>query len=315
MEVSRYRTRDGVGLRLARWHAGDAATGTVLLLNGRTEFVEKYEETARDLLARRLHVWSLDWRGQGLSDRPLADRERGYISDFAVLVDDLAEVVAERVTQTLAGEPLLLLAHSMGGHVALRYLAERNAPPGRPDRVQAAALTAPMVSILTAGLARWSVRTLARQAVALGFSESYAFGQSGWSEKELRFDGNPMTCDQARFEVAATLLRERPELRLGGATWGWLDAALRSSRYLLQSGTARRIDVPLFIARAGRDTVVSNSAIGRLTGWLPQGGMRTYTDSRHEILMETDAVRDAFWGDFDDLLAGLDPAMPSGRAS
>lgn len=306
MEAVRHRTRDGVGLRLARWPAGEAAVGTVLLLNGRTEFVEKYEETARDLVARRLHVWSLDWRGQGLSDRLLADRERGHLTDYAVLVEDLAEVVADRVTDTLAGRPLLLLAHSMGGHVALRYLAERNAPAGRPERVRAAVLTAPMAAILPGGPVRWSVRVAARLAVGLGRSEAYAPRQRGWREDDVRFAGNALTGDAGRFAIYAALVRERPELRLGGVTWGWLDATLRSSRDLLRPDFAQGIDVPVLIARAGRETVVNGHAIGRLARRLPRAGMRTYQDSRHEILMESDAVRNAFWQDFGGFLSGLD---------
>ena len=58
-------TRDGVSLRFARWHPPPGRKGTVCLFQGRTEFIEKYFETVRELRARGFAVATLDWRGQG----------------------------------------------------------------------------------------------------------------------------------------------------------------------------------------------------------------------------------------------------------
>ena len=59
-------------IRVAWWKAGDK--GTVLLLPGRTECIEKYGRAAGDLVARGFSVITIDWRGQGLADRALPDR-------------------------------------------------------------------------------------------------------------------------------------------------------------------------------------------------------------------------------------------------
>ena len=48
----------GVRLRAANWPRGDR--GCVLLLHGRTEFIEKYLETAAALQARGFALWTLD---------------------------------------------------------------------------------------------------------------------------------------------------------------------------------------------------------------------------------------------------------------
>src|SRR3546814_1406424 len=131
METSILILRDGARLRLARLPAmGARKRGTVLLLNGRSEFVEKYAETACDLVALGFAVHSLDWRGQGLSDRLLPDRQRGHIDDFATLVADLAEVVDRVVAADLAGRALVGLGHPMGGKVGLSYLAHHAGPHG-----------------------------------------------------------------------------------------------------------------------------------------------------------------------------------------
>ena len=77
------KTRDGVSLRFARWAPPPGRKGTVCLFQGRAEFIEKYFETVRDLRARGFAVATLDWRGQGLSDRALRNSRKGYVRDFS----------------------------------------------------------------------------------------------------------------------------------------------------------------------------------------------------------------------------------------
>jgi lysophospholipase len=61
---------DGVRLRTARW-TPSSAIGTVVVLGGRGEFIEKYFEVISELLARGFAVATMDWRGQGGSERSL----------------------------------------------------------------------------------------------------------------------------------------------------------------------------------------------------------------------------------------------------
>ena len=77
------KTPDGVTLRFARWDPPPGRKGTVVLLQGRAEYIEKYYETVRDLQSRGFAVATFDWRGQGLSDRALADRQKGHVRSFA----------------------------------------------------------------------------------------------------------------------------------------------------------------------------------------------------------------------------------------
>src|SRR5690606_25723093 len=71
--------RDGVGIRYARFAAtGRPLKGTVIIVTGRNEYIEKYFETIRDLSALGLGTLIFDLRGQGLSDRLIADPARGF---------------------------------------------------------------------------------------------------------------------------------------------------------------------------------------------------------------------------------------------
>src|ERR1700744_5118098 len=76
-------TPDGGRLGYAPWARPPGRKGTVCVFQGRAEFIEKYFEVVRDLRARGFAVATFDWRGQGLSDRPLRDRYRGHVMSFA----------------------------------------------------------------------------------------------------------------------------------------------------------------------------------------------------------------------------------------
>src|SRR5690606_1509063 len=123
--------------------------GTVCVFPGRGEFIEKYFETVRDLRARGFAVATLDWRGQGLSDRGLGDRRKGYVRDFYQYGVDL-DAFMEQIVLPDCPPPIYALAHSMGGAIILRACHD-----GRRwfDRV---VLSAPLIGLPKSGLVRYA---------------------------------------------------------------------------------------------------------------------------------------------------------------
>jgi lysophospholipase len=91
------KTRDGMALRFARWPPPPGRKGTVCLFQGRAEFIEKYFETVRDLRARGFAVATLDWRGQGGSERVLRNKRKGYVQSFSQYQIDLETFIHEVV--------------------------------------------------------------------------------------------------------------------------------------------------------------------------------------------------------------------------
>ncbi len=121
-------------------------------------FCEKYSDCANVLHALNYNTVVFDWRGQGLSSRALPDRHKGHVDSYDEYVGDLEKVLTH-AAHLYGNEPIYLLAHSMGGHVALRTLAQR------PDLIRAAILSAPMVDIARSRLQFGLFRLLSSIAV------------------------------------------------------------------------------------------------------------------------------------------------------
>src|SRR5438067_8952429 len=177
------KTPDGMTLRFARWLPPAGRRGTVCLFQGRSEFIEKYFETVRDLRARGFAVATLDWRGQGLSDRTLRNPRKGYVRSFAQYQIDLETFINEIVLPDCP-PPLFALGQSMGATVLLRaaYAGHRWF-----DRM---VLLAPMIALpgmRRSGANRIIVR--ARRSIALG--SPYVPAGTAAPLLRLPFKGNP----------------------------------------------------------------------------------------------------------------------------
>src|SRR5882724_1840705 len=133
-------------LRFARWQATRGPQrGTVCLFQGRGEFIEKYFEVVADLRRRGFGVATMDWRGQGGSERALTNPCKGYVRSFAEYDQDLAHFMKEIVLPDCQ-PPFIALAHSMGGHILLR---NATLPGSWFSRM---VLSAPMIAIAEARL-------------------------------------------------------------------------------------------------------------------------------------------------------------------
>ena len=101
------QTRKNLQLRAMTAPAMTAESkGTVVILNGRADFVERYFETMGELQKRGYHVAGFDWRGQGGSQRLLKDGLRGHIRSYREYDDDLRAVMDGVVTKNCPVNPV-----------------------------------------------------------------------------------------------------------------------------------------------------------------------------------------------------------------
>lgn len=286
------RADDGIRSRYALFRPrGHTRRGTVVVLQGRNETIEKYFETVRDLERRSLAAALLDWRGQGGSDRMLRNPQRGHVESFATYADDLERFFDEVVLPDCR-PPYHVLAHSTGGLVALLCA------PRLVNRIQRIVLTAPLIEFAgAAGSTAWIGR-LAATLHALGLGSMY-LGSGRRSPEPGPFEGNALTSDPGRHARNAALFRAHPELFLGGPTVAWVRAACIASATIRDPDFAAQIRTPVLMIAAGADSVVSTPAIERQAALLRSGSSLTLDGARHEILQEADRFREPFWAAFD----------------
>lgn len=293
-------TADGIRIRAAFWPV-EGARGTVLILPGRTEYVEKYGPAAARLAAQGFAAAALDWRGQGLSDRLTADPRLGHIGDFADYQHDLQALLEAMDSFGLPG-PHFLLAHSMGGCIGLRALIEQRL------NMCAAAFCAPMWGVLVPNGRTRQTEWMANIAVRLGFSRRYApapeTGPASYVET-APLDANMLTSDPERMAWMKAQLRAHPELALGGPSLGWVHAALRECRMLAALPCP---DLPAVAMVGTREAVIDPRTVkARMAHW-PQGTFRRFDDAEHELLMERPEIRERVYDTIIDLFSGRQAA-------
>lgn len=295
--------RDGKRLRTATWDAapGMPPRGVCVLLSGQTEFIEKYGEVIAELRKRGFAVATMDWRGQGHSDRALPDTRKAHIEKFSQYDDDFSIFMDQIVRPMIAGKPPIALAHSMGGHILLRALHDR------PADFTAAVMTAPMIAVQSRGYPAWLARAVCFIAFQCGACTDWVFGMEKRDPLHMEFEDNLVTSDRARYARVKALIAADPQIRLSGPTWGWLEAAYHSMKQIAAPGYAEAITTPVLIFGAGRDRIVDTDATHAFAGRLPHGTYIEIHEAEHEILMENDIVRARFWKAFDEYVGKFVP--------
>jgi lysophospholipase len=220
------------------------------------------------------------------------DSRKSFIGDFSEYDEDLDTLMNWIVAPMLGpNEKPVALAHSMGAHNLLRLLARR------PASIAAAALCAPMIAISFRGQNELLVRSITAYQLWRGKRSDWVWGMEGRDPHNVTFATQLVTSDPQRFERAQMLLREHPDLRLAGATWGWLAAALRSMDWL--RGQAAAVTTPLLVAGAGKDRICITPAARDFAQRAPGAEYVEIAEAEHEILMERGAIRAQFWAAFD----------------
>ena len=291
-----WQTDRGCSIRAATLVPPGAREGAaIVVLPGRTEFIEKYEEVLDELGERGWTTHILDWRGQGLSSRMAADRYMGHIDSFETYLHDLHTFFEKVVRPTSAR--VVILAHSMGGHVALRYLSER-----APADVVGLITTAPMIDVQVGPVLYPILAAASATMCRLGLAAQWLNGARSL-EQEADFRDNQQTSDPDRYHRMVELQRRRPELAIGGFSAGWARAAVASIQTLYRREVLARVHVPVCVLTAVEDTRVSVKAQRDAVEWLPDARQIELRGCKHEILLEQDEVRAVFWEAFDAFVA------------
>ena len=288
---------DGQALRRIDWPAPEGARGAILFMCGRGDHYEKYLEALDHWHRLGWAVTAADWRGQAGSGRLGADELTGHIDSFDVWIADLSAFWGGWVTE-MPG-PHVLMGHSMGGHLVLRAVGDGALVPA-PDGL---VLSAPMLDMFPDKIPLFIRRAVAWAMCRIGDPRRQAWK---WSEKPGEFRRERqllLTHDAARYEDESWWRQQRPELRMGPGSWGWVSAALQSVARLERAHYLEGVKVPTLLLGTDADKLVSPDAIRHAARRIPGAEIAMYgEETAHEILREVDPVRKRALATIDEFL-------------
>lgn len=288
--VKKISARGGARIRTAAWSPeGEARNAVIVILQGRSEFIEEYAEIISMLLKRGFHVVTFDWRGQGGSDRMLPDHSKGHVKRFDDYLEDL-DAVMKKIVAPLGIKRKIALAHSMGGAIALRMTLRDD------EMFERYVLCAPMIGLSMDGYTK-SARFAASALAAIGFASRFI--PDGHSNPFIPFEDNPLTSDFRRFDRSDAVLRKAPELSIGSPTLGWAATSFAAMAELQFDETPHAISNPVLVIAGKNDRVTSTPMAEKFTRGLKAGRFIEIENARHEILQENDEVLARFWQEFD----------------
>lgn len=292
-QAGHFSTSDGVKLRYAIFpRTSGAPKGTICLVQGRTEYIEKYFETIGDFTQRGFSVATFDWRGQGGSERLLDNRRLGHVESFDDYWIDLRSFHGTILLPDCP-PPYHLVGHSMGGLVTLFA--------GFRDRMmfERIFVTSPMLGLDVPPLGSAGWATVCEMLSFVGLGRAPVARRSDRPASEMPFAGNPATSDATRFARNAEVLKARPELEVGAPTVRWAAAAMRAMARAARDDFPGGIRIPVLMLAAGHDRVVSTNATEQLGLRMRTGRHTIVPGARHELFMENDGVRAQVFAAFD----------------
>lgn len=290
------RTDDDVRLRVAHWATKGVSRGTVFILPGRTENIEKYGRAVSELNKEHYDAFAVDWRGQGLSDRLTDDRMMGHINHYLDYQNDIAAMLKAAETIGLP-EPRFLFGHSLGACIGLRALIGGIS-------ISACAFSAPLWDINLPRFQKAAVWPLSWVAQQIGRSKTYAPGTKGESYVLTNaFDENRLTHDPDMYRYYQTVSESLVDQQIGGPSMGWLYQTLKETHSLSKLPSP---EVSCITFCGAEDTIVAIPAVQeRMARW-PNGKFNLVANGRHDLLYEVPRIRTSVFTEVFKLFSGID---------
>lgn len=280
---------DGRRLRYAVVDPKTPPKATIIIAPGRREFIEKKQyEWQAAMTARGFRQIYFEWFGQGLSDRFFTgnarQRDHAEAGTFDRHVADLQSFYTSTLKPIIKIK-LVVTGHSLGGHLMLRWLAEH-----RPPEVNAAILTAPMMTIGNE-IFLATASSVSPLVCSHGRGDTYAFSQHDYGTDDTKFADNPLSHDVERFAYMEQAFTQHPDLTVGGVTWGWMQEATRSIHLARRLGYLAAITTPCLTLSGEADQVTPPRSMSRPMNSIKNSSNLMIEGARHDLMNESDPYR------------------------
>lgn len=274
-DVEFWTAADGARLALRRAPAEGTPRAALVLVHGFGDHSGRYAHVARWLAERGIAVYALDQRGHGRSPGP-----RGHVARFAQYLSDV--VALRKLVSAEAPGPQLLLGHSFGGLVVLRFLETV------PGALAGAIVTSPFVAVAMP-VPGWKVALVRALADLLPAAPL----RMGVNLAHLSTDP-AVARDAERDPLRHDIMSPR----------AYFESLAAQRALTIESG---RIAVPVFFGLAGDDRIVSMPAARAFAeSLLADVTLKLYDGFFHEVLNERE--RERVFRDVESWLARVLPA-------
>lgn len=267
------------------------AQKAIVISPGRVEGYEKYHELLYDFTQQGYSVFIIDHQGQGLSSRRLENKHKGYVEDFNDYVLDLHQFI-EEVVKPKHDKELILVSHSMGGAIGLRYVEQYS------EQFSKAVFSSPMWGLKSGAIPKsvakgifsvvnWTTSVMTDQS-------PYFFG--GRDYNPVKFEDNQLTTSEERYEYFRSVYAATPELQLGSVTFNWIKESVDAIDTAFEQ--LNSVKLPIMVFQAQNDEVVDNLAQDSFCKELARLGNSCINDvpivienAKHELFIELDKSR------------------------
>src|SRR5215468_8281584 len=120
-----FTSSDGMRIACARWDSAGPIRGVIQIAHGMGEHMGRYAETIEALVSAGLTVYANDHRGHGRTAPDAAHLGDFGEGGFDLLVQDMVRL-SRIAREENAGQPLILLGHSMGSFAAQEYVLDHS---------------------------------------------------------------------------------------------------------------------------------------------------------------------------------------------
>lgn len=259
--------------------------GTIVIAHGFSEFAAKYNELIWYFLLAGFSVCVLEHRGHGYSARDVTNDQIVYIDDWRRYVADFAQFTREIAPRYAHGTPIMLYGHSMGGGIGAGML-ERY-----PHSVERAVLSAPMIEA-NMHIPSWIAVGACGILTDLHQGMRMAPGQHGFTP-DINWKEFP-GASRVRIQWFKDLRIDNTHYQTTAPANQWVREAGRLSHNVLRANMCERIEAPILLFQAGKDTWVSNRAEDEFVRRVQRDGGRLQfvriDDAIHEIYGMPNAV-------------------------
>lgn len=261
---------DSEAIRYAIWQRHQQCDRVFVFLNGRSEWIEKYDFLPQELgLKENVAFVTMDHRGQGASGGV-----RAHVDTYDSFAADVAAVLADAV----GNKPFVILGHSMGGLIATYTTLLKKIEP------LAIALSSPLFCLPAKPVPHAIARPVTALLQRFGYG-TIATGAGGHGRDD--FTANPLTHDFTAYRK----IRSSP-YPSSSPTHGWVAATFRATKEIFRPDLLREFVTPILVLAGSDERVVDPRAFSQ---WVRTAAHATDSpvqydlipDLRHELLNET----------------------------